>query len=218
VDCRLWESVTPSKSIMPRHTRAKKATLAKRNNAVRSTPMPMRDLSSVPETVLDARTRRGGAEHSRALVLGAGGPVGRAWEAGLVAGLIQQGIDLGDASLIIGTSAGAIIGAQLALGLKFVAPEKLDPDMLAAPASTSGDLPGLLGAIAQAVRSSKPEAERAKIGARHQSGDPERRGFHRPGGVRQDPRTCLAEAVPRDCGGCTHREASRLRCIIRRAP
>ena len=85
---------------------------------------------------------------------------------GLVAGLIQQGIDLGDASLIIGTSAGAIIGAQLALGLKFVAPEKLDPGMLAAPASTSGDLPGLLGAIAQAVRSSEPEAERAKIGAR----------------------------------------------------
>ena len=35
----------------------------------------------------DGRIRNGGAHRSRALVLGAGGPVGRAWQSGLIAGL-----------------------------------------------------------------------------------------------------------------------------------
>jgi len=74
----------------------------------------------------DDRNKKGGARRSRALVLGAGGPVGRTWQSGLIAGLIEREIDLGDASLIIGTSAGAIVGAQLALGLKFAAPSKFD--------------------------------------------------------------------------------------------
>jgi NTE family protein len=98
-------------------------------------------------------------------VLGAGGPVGRAWQSGLIAGLIEREIDLGDASLIIGTSAGAIVGAQLALGSKFAAPSKLDLSVQAPPASSSSDLSQLLAAIARAVRSSEPEIERAKIGA-----------------------------------------------------
>lgn len=53
----------------------------------------------------------------RALVLGGGGPVGRAWESGLAAGLLAHGIDLAGTDLIIGTSAGAIVGAEIALGL-----------------------------------------------------------------------------------------------------
>jgi len=113
----------------------------------------------------DDRNKKGGAHRSRALVLGAGGPVGRAWQSGLIAGLIEREIDLGDASLIIGTSAGAIVGAQLALGLKFAAPSKLDLAIQAAPASSSSDLSGLLAAIGRAVRSSEAEIERAKIGA-----------------------------------------------------
>jgi NTE family protein len=52
----------------------------------------------------------------RALVLGGGGPVGVAWEFGLIAGLEQEGVRLGDADLFIGTSAGSIVGASLALG------------------------------------------------------------------------------------------------------
>ena len=113
----------------------------------------------------DGRNKKDGAHRSRALVLGAGGPVGRAWQSGLIAGLIEREIDLGDASLIIGTSAGAIVGAQLALGSKFVAPSKLDLAVQAPPASSSSDLSQLLAAIARAVRSSEPEIERAKIGA-----------------------------------------------------
>ena len=50
----------------------------------------------------------------RAVILGGGGPVGEAWESGVIAGLTEKGIDLSHADLIIGTSAGAIVGARLA--------------------------------------------------------------------------------------------------------
>ena len=53
---------------------------------------------------------------TRALVLGGGGPVGIAWESGLVAGLAQGGVDLGQADFTLGTSAGSFVGARLALG------------------------------------------------------------------------------------------------------
>src|SRR5215217_8191099 len=53
---------------------------------------------------------------TKALVLGGGGPVGVAWEVGLLAGLADAGVDLADADRIIGTSAGSIVGARLALG------------------------------------------------------------------------------------------------------
>jgi NTE family protein len=53
---------------------------------------------------------------SRALVLGGGGPVGIAWEIGLAAGLEHEGVRLSDADLIVGTSAGSVVGAMLAHG------------------------------------------------------------------------------------------------------
>ncbi|WP_040792842.1 patatin-like phospholipase family protein [Nocardia paucivorans] len=51
-----------------------------------------------------------------ALVLGGGGPVGIAWLAGLAVGLRDAGIDLSAADRIVGTSAGAVVGAVLAGG------------------------------------------------------------------------------------------------------
>lgn len=53
---------------------------------------------------------------TRALVLSGGGPVGIAWESGLIAGFAQGGVDLGQADHILGTSAGAVVGARLASG------------------------------------------------------------------------------------------------------
>jgi NTE family protein len=53
---------------------------------------------------------------TRALVLGGGGPVGIAWEAGLIAGLAEGGVDLAAADYILGTSAGSFVGSQLAMG------------------------------------------------------------------------------------------------------
>ena len=52
---------------------------------------------------------------TRALVLGGGGPVGIAWEAGLIAGLAEGGVDLAAADHILGTSAGSFVGSQLAM-------------------------------------------------------------------------------------------------------
>ena len=52
----------------------------------------------------------------RALVLGGGGPVGVGWESGLVAGLESEGVRVAQADFIVGTSAGSIVGSQLAGG------------------------------------------------------------------------------------------------------
>jgi NTE family protein len=52
-----------------------------------------------------------------ALVLGGGGIAGHAWMLGLADGLRARGLDLGDVQLIVGTSAGARAGAQLATGV-----------------------------------------------------------------------------------------------------
>jgi NTE family protein len=58
----------------------------------------------------------------RAVVLGGGGLTGIAWETGVIAGLRDEGVDLREADVVIGTSAGAFAGAALAAGA--------DPDAL----------------------------------------------------------------------------------------
>jgi NTE family protein len=52
----------------------------------------------------------------RALVLGGGGPVGVAWETGVLAGLLEEGVDVRNADLVVGTSAGSIVGTQVTRG------------------------------------------------------------------------------------------------------
>ena len=52
-----------------------------------------------------------------ALVLGGGGITGIAWETGLLKGLRDLGADLTGADLIVGTSAGSVVGAQIATGV-----------------------------------------------------------------------------------------------------
>jgi NTE family protein len=53
----------------------------------------------------------------QALVLGGGGVAGIAWTTGLLAGLAGHGQDLTGADLIVGTSAGAAVAAQVTSGL-----------------------------------------------------------------------------------------------------
>jgi NTE family protein len=53
---------------------------------------------------------------SKALVLGGGGVAGIAWELGVIDALTNAGVDLRTADRIIGTSAGAAVGAQLRTG------------------------------------------------------------------------------------------------------
>ncbi|MGY0055031.1 patatin-like phospholipase family protein [Streptomyces sp. LZ34] len=93
----------------------------------------------------------------QALVLGPGGRLSAAWTAGLAAGLRGYGVDLGEADLIVGTSAGAIVGAVLATGQNPArlatlparpsadassAPRRPDPAMMGAVFAVLGD-PGL---------------------------------------------------------------------------
>ncbi|HET7337912.1 MAG TPA: patatin-like phospholipase family protein [Candidatus Dormibacteraeota bacterium] len=53
---------------------------------------------------------------SKALVLGGGGITGIAWEIGMIAGLFEAGIDLTAADVVVGTSAGSAVGAQILSG------------------------------------------------------------------------------------------------------
>ena len=52
----------------------------------------------------------------RAFVLAGGGATGIAWEAGIVIGLRDGGIDVRDADTMIGTSAGSMVAAHLRVG------------------------------------------------------------------------------------------------------
>jgi len=53
----------------------------------------------------------------KALVLGGGGVAGIAWETGVLLGLARAGLDLTDADLLVGTSAGSVVATQVATGV-----------------------------------------------------------------------------------------------------
>jgi NTE family protein len=55
------------------------------------------------------------SSHQRALVFGGGGSAGNAWEIGVIAGLFDAGLDVTDADLLIGTSAGATVAVQVSV-------------------------------------------------------------------------------------------------------
>ncbi|KMO96758.1 patatin-like phospholipase family protein [Streptomyces roseus] len=101
-----------------------------------------------------------------ALVLGGGGLTGVGWEAGVLYGLARAGVDLTAADLVVGTSAGSVVGAQLTSGL--LSPRELYERQLGDPA---GEVAARLGtgliaryAVAM-VRSRDPEAYRRRVGA-----------------------------------------------------
>ncbi len=54
---------------------------------------------------------------SKALVLSGGGITGTAWELGVLFGLEESGVDVTDVELVVGTSAGSSVGAQIVSGL-----------------------------------------------------------------------------------------------------
>lgn len=107
---------------------------------------------------------------TRALVLGGGGPVGIAWESGLISGFAQRGVDLAGADFILGTSAGAFVGARLAMGAEaggLVNPilretPRAVPEAEARPAADLSELAGLMAEAYSGVRN--PTEVRARIG------------------------------------------------------
>jgi NTE family protein len=84
---------------------------------------------------------------SRALILTGGGMGGAAWETGLLIGLMEHGVDLAAADLIVVTSAGSVTGAQLACGHDlWAAAEGLKSMTAAAPDISLDDLQEVGGA------------------------------------------------------------------------
>ncbi len=77
-----------------------------------STTAAGRPRSDKDQPQVDA-SRRAPAAGERALVLGGGGSAGNAWLIGVIAGLFDAGLDVTEADLIIGTSAGSTAAAQI---------------------------------------------------------------------------------------------------------
>ncbi|SDK23459.1 patatin-like phospholipase family protein [Streptomyces indicus] len=75
-----------------------------------------------------------------ALVLGGGGLTGIGWEIGLLHGLARAGVDVTGADLVVGTSAGSVVGAQLTSGVLTL--EELYRRQLA---SAKGEIPATMG-------------------------------------------------------------------------
>jgi NTE family protein len=100
-----------------------------------------------------------------ALVLGGGGVAGIAWITGLLVGLADSGQDVISADLIVGTSAGATVGAQLGsgLGLEELYTRQIDPALQAAEIMVDTDLESFRSQIEAAVHDadSVPEMRRA---------------------------------------------------------
>ena len=129
--------------------------------------------------------------HDRAVVLGGGGIAGIAWQTGLLAGLAERGIDLAAADVVVGTSAGSVVGTLLRGGGIEATYRQLtqpgdEPELTRAPIeestvsaattarpegvshapSATPDLSGVMAALAAAAQSDAGEvAARAEIGA-----------------------------------------------------
>jgi NTE family protein len=109
---------------------------------------------------------------SRALVLGGGGPVGIAWQAGLLVGLGREGVDLSAADFVLGTSAGSNVGARLRLGhdmatvVDQTAVRRVHEHTESSAASSIEDrLGGLMETMIEVAAIADPVAARAHIGA-----------------------------------------------------
>ncbi|MGW5555782.1 patatin-like phospholipase family protein [Micromonospora sp. NPDC003944] len=101
----------------------------------------------------------------RALVLGGGGVTGVAWELGLLAGLVERGVAVTEADLVVGTSAGSVVGARVCSGLPV---ERLYAEQVAPPSSERAARLGFV-ALARLVwaggRTRDAVRSRARIGA-----------------------------------------------------
>ncbi|WP_030214433.1 patatin-like phospholipase family protein [Streptomyces bikiniensis] len=102
-------------------------------------------------------------EKRTALVLGAGGMTGAAWETGVLRGLLDAGLDVTGADLVVGSSAGAVVGARLGTA----GPDALYERELGGedtePAARLG-VPTLLRYAVAVLRSRSPEEYGRRIG------------------------------------------------------
>ncbi|MEU4428739.1 patatin-like phospholipase family protein [Actinoplanes sp. NPDC024001] len=106
---------------------------------------------------------------TKALVLGGGGVTGIAWELGVLCGLQRAGVPLGDADVVIGTSAGSVVGSIVTAGIDLeaaVAMQQVPPPSSAGAAGSRGGAGRVLTALAVLADPSVPALEaRMRVGA-----------------------------------------------------
>jgi NTE family protein len=135
-----------------------------------STTAPDRPRSDEDQPQIDA-TRRV-REGERALVLGGGGSTGNAWLIGVIAGLFDAGLDVTDADLTIGTSAGSTAAAQIS----GATPTELLAAILAtAPQTRTGPIESDGGRVPPGPVADHMERMRAIIAAAEDVADMRRR-------------------------------------------
>jgi NTE family protein len=102
----------------------------------------------------------------KALVLGGGGVTGVAWEIGLLHGLAERGVDLTDAGLFVGTSAGSSVAAQVLSGVPLK--DLFDAQLADATGELSARIgPGvILGFAVAGLWPGDPQRGRAWLGRR----------------------------------------------------
>ena len=109
---------------------------------------------------------------ARALVLGGGGASGNAWLIGVIAGLFDAGLDVTEADLIIGTSAGSTAAAQITSAT----PTQLIADILAAaPEQRTGPVGAGGGRVPIGLQAGHLERTSRIIGAAKDAADMRRR-------------------------------------------
>lgn len=156
----------------------------------------------------------------RALILGGGGPVGIAWESGLLAGFAEGGVNLENADFIAGTSAGSFVGAQIALGktaaalatpiIAEEAPTQRAGSSSAQPSGPAPDLTTLIAKMGEAVSGKSPAKEvrrNRQMGARSKD--------HQRGSISRGLWTIIQRTVRRPLAGSRLRVHSG-RCALRR--
>jgi NTE family protein len=109
----------------------------------------------------------------RALVLGGAGAAGNAWEIGVIAGLFEAGLDVTEADLIIGTSAGSTVAAQITSGIPPT--ELLAGILAAAPRPPAGPAGSSRGRAPIGAASDHMDRTSAVIGAAADAADMRRR-------------------------------------------
>jgi NTE family protein len=100
--------------------------------------------------------------NDRALVLGGGGVAGIAWITGLLFGLSEEGVDLRNADLIVGTSAGSAVAAQLycSLSLEELYRRQVDPALQTREITPD---PRLLQQLLEAFPTNATPCDRAEL-------------------------------------------------------
>jgi NTE family protein len=117
-------------------------------------------------------TRRPPAAGERALVLGGGGSTGNAWLIGVIAGLFDAGLNVTEADLTIGTSAGSTAAAQIASATPT---ELLAAILAAAPQQRTGPVKPGGGRVPIGSAANNMERTSAIIAAADDAADMRRR-------------------------------------------